>query len=536
MNEKKIGASLKSFLPTAAGLLLLAVIILGTWAVVGHFRQSGRSTILESQAMDMSAMVAPRGMVPVAVETLRSAPLGAAVTYTGTVVPYNESPIYPRVSGWLLRLDVYPGDLVTEGQEIGILDSAELASRVKEAQAALSAAAAGSESSQSQLDEARARVGASRAALRSKAAAVEVMKAEFSYWESEIKREKALYDEGAVSREELDNEIARYRQARAGVAASRAELDAARREHQAALAMQRAAQASTREAAAMTTQRSAAHDTASIVLGYTRLVSPYRGVVTRRLISPGTLVGPGMAIINLAQIDRVRIQINVSGEDLAGIKVGNPVTLHTMDNSARVLQAKVTAIFPAADPVARTSVVEAVIPNPGHRLIPGQFVTATISTGPAKAVLSVPNRAIGRLDVDQKPFVWVVQNQAAPGATLYTCVMHPEVVMDHPGDCPKCGMKLVPKETPGQERAYKVMVTTGVDSGERTEIASGLKPGDRVVTDGQDDLGEGAQVFVTTWGTSGPMKLPPAPSGEMPGMPPQPSPKPSGAMPPMPGM
>src|SRR6187401_3785905 len=26
----------------------------------------------------------------------------------------------------------------------------------------------------------------------------------------------------------------------------------------------------------------------------------------------------------------------------------------------------------------------------------------------------------------------------------YTCQMHPEVITDHPGDCPKCGMKLVP--------------------------------------------------------------------------------------------
>src|SRR5206468_8939536 len=26
----------------------------------------------------------------------------------------------------------------------------------------------------------------------------------------------------------------------------------------------------------------------------------------------------------------------------------------------------------------------------------------------------------------------------------YTCPMHPEVVIDHPGNCPKCGMKLVP--------------------------------------------------------------------------------------------
>lgn len=33
-----------------------------------------------------------------------------------------------------------------------------------------------------------------------------------------------------------------------------------------------------------------------------------------------------------------------------------------------------------------------------------------------------------------------------PAATAYTCPMHPEVVSDHPGRCPKCGMALVPKE------------------------------------------------------------------------------------------
>jgi hypothetical protein len=32
---------------------------------------------------------------------------------------------------------------------------------------------------------------------------------------------------------------------------------------------------------------------------------------------------------------------------------------------------------------------------------------------------------------------------AAPGTT-YTCPMHPEVIQDHPGDCPKCGMALEP--------------------------------------------------------------------------------------------
>src|SRR5438094_5558968 len=35
---------------------------------------------------------------------------------------------------------------------------------------------------------------------------------------------------------------------------------------------------------------------------------------------------------------------------------------------------------------------------------------------------------------------------AKPETTHYTCVMHPEVIQDHPGKCPKCGMELVPME------------------------------------------------------------------------------------------
>jgi hypothetical protein len=33
-----------------------------------------------------------------------------------------------------------------------------------------------------------------------------------------------------------------------------------------------------------------------------------------------------------------------------------------------------------------------------------------------------------------------------PAAVVYTCPMHPEVISDRPGKCPKCGMTLVPKQ------------------------------------------------------------------------------------------
>src|SRR3954462_6868730 len=41
---------------------------------------------------------------------------------------------------------------------------------------------------------------------------------------------------------------------------------------------------------------------------------------------------------------------------------------------------------------------------------------------------------------------------AESAATKYTCVMHPEVVMDAPGECPKCGMTLVPVKTEEKKR------------------------------------------------------------------------------------
>src|SRR2546421_12971694 len=51
-------------------------------------------------------------------------------------------------------------------------------------------------------------------------------------------------------------------------------------------------------------------------------------------------------------------------------------------------------------------------------------------------------------------------------ATKYTCVMHPEVISDKPGKCPKCGMKLVPikpkaSPPPKQHGSHNVHLASG---------------------------------------------------------------------------
>lgn len=61
----------------------------------------------------------------------------------------------------------------------------------------------------------------------------------------------------------------------------------------------------------------------------------------------------------------------------------------------------------------------------------------TISLLAALAIMAAPALALAQ-DSGKSP--------ASPGKTQYTCTMHPEVVQDKPGDCPKCSMKLVEKK------------------------------------------------------------------------------------------
>jgi RND family efflux transporter MFP subunit len=569
------------------GILTLVIVFVAVRFVVLKYRQPGSMTVIEAQAMDMSQSGTPLGSAPVATEKVSLRLFAPTVTYTGTVVALNDEEVYPRVTGWLRALTVYPGQRVHAGQVIGRLDSVELTSRLNEAAAARNAALheynmSGEErrqalaqkrateakvnglqnalrDAQSQLTSAQAmRDQAEReqeAALANQADAqanISAMQADVDYWTREIAREQKLLKAGAVSTEEYQREESqakaaqakltqaqaavlekramvsaaqsKIRQAEAGIASAQARIAQTQADIQGAQADVTAAQANvdlnvhhTLHRKAQVEEAAAQERTADIVRGYTELLAAQDGVVTERLVSPGTLVQPGMAILKIKNVDRLRLQANVAEADLAGIRVGNPVTVTSLRDPNFRLQTRVTSIFDAANAQTRTIIVEALTPNPVRRLVPGQYIVMQIATGPSRRVITVPLAAIRR-DVDQKPFVWTVAAGKSEGKTIYACVMHPEVQSDKPGKCYKCGMDLQPTKKGGKQVAHRVYVTLGAEDGRRVVVETGLQEGDEVIYRGQEYLNEGDPVTPTEWGVSGPKTLP-APSGEMPNMP-----------------
>jgi len=370
--------------------------------------------------------------------------------------------------------------------------------------------------------------------------------ADQTYWHLQIQRSQTLLTAGVISRKQFQqdqnqtaNADAKVEQAQAHIAQARAAVRGAegrvkKTDALIASAQAKVVQAETRiqgsrskvrqmqanaealTAAAEAAQHEIAHTqageqqmeaqlhTARVVAGYTEIKAEIDGVVTQRLISPGTLVQPGQPILRIAQIRPIRLQANVAESDLLSIRIGNRVRLSTTKDPKHPVLARVTSLFPATDPSSRTSIVEAVVPNSDRHLLPGDYLTMEISTGdhpnalavPADALISQPKATSPTQATEETRAVWVlIAGQS--DKTLYTCTMHPEVKQDHPGDCPKCKMPLTPQAVGGKWRAHLAPVTTGLINEKYVEILRGLAEGDQVIYAGVEGLHEGDLVVPT---------------------------------------
>jgi multidrug efflux pump subunit AcrA (membrane-fusion protein) len=117
-----------------SGVALLLCAYFVSSFVVARYKRPGQMSVIEAQAMDMTAMRAPKGTVPVGTEVAEPTDFAPSVSYTGTVVAYTDQDVFPRVAGTIVSLPVYPGDRVGAGQLLVKLDDVELSAREREAQ------------------------------------------------------------------------------------------------------------------------------------------------------------------------------------------------------------------------------------------------------------------------------------------------------------------------------------------------------------------------------------------------------------------
>lgn len=381
-----------------ACVVLVAAIVVGRGATPRHV--GGARGAAPARA---------RPVPTVGVGHARRVSLPRTLRLTASIASLNQTVLYPRTSGYLLVVNVRPGDPVRTGQVLAVVDHAQLDAQVAQAQAALAAAETAVDTARAQVASARAQRANATAQLASARAGLTRAEAQLADARSTYDRTVALAQQGAVAQQSVDDARASLASAQAGVDAARAQVSQAEAQIEAAREQEAAAASQVRTQRAQAATQAAALENARLQLQYATIVAPFSGVVVSRSLDPGAYVAPGTStpILTIADLDNLDVLVPVGEADLPAVRKGDRVQVQVDAYPGRTFRGVVSRIAGGVDPATRTVQVEIDIANPGHLLRPGMYATADLQAG-AHPALVVPLSAL--VTVGPQHFVWLVED------------------------------------------------------------------------------------------------------------------------------
>jgi RND family efflux transporter MFP subunit len=165
-------------------------------------------------------------------------------------------------------------------------------------------------------------------------------------------------------------------------------MDEVSRRAEASAARLEAARASVEAARA---QERGAHT----MLGYSRLVAPFAGVVTTRMADPGTLASPGVPLLQVDKAGALKLHVAVDESAIAVVRKGMKVQVAIHGMPSGIATGVVTEIDPAADPNSHSFMVKVDLP-PSAQLRAGMYGTAELADGVRQAIVVRRSAVVSR--------------------------------------------------------------------------------------------------------------------------------------------
>jgi RND family efflux transporter MFP subunit len=270
----------------------------------------------------------------VKVETVTPSPVDEYYEATGTVRANTVSVISSRLMGAVTSIEVKEGDRVKRGQLLLVLDDRDAAARAMAAEEGLTEAMSALEAAEEQKE-----------------------LADITY-----ERYKNLFEEKALTRQELDSMAAGQKVAQAGLRRAEAAVERAR--------------ASLREA--------------EVLLGFSRVTAPVGGIVTEKRIDQGSMAVPGAPLLTIEDDSAYRIEVYVDERHIGHMKAGMTaeVFIPSMDRRA---MAEVVETVPSVDPASRTFLAKLALRD--NALKGGLYGRVRFPVGTKQAIV-LPHSAI----------------------------------------------------------------------------------------------------------------------------------------------
>lgn len=326
------------------------------------------------------------GAAPVKVFKVRRQKISEKLHYTGVIQAWKTINITPDVGGKISKIYVEEGDMVKEGKLLAELDTRAIRLQLEQAEAALAVADANYKDAQRNMERME-----------------------------RLKGEKAVSDQ-------------QYEKVRLAYEASEAQLQ----------------------------QAKAALNLVRHSLDVSLMRAPFSGVVASKNAEVGDVINPMMGgfspasgVLTLMDFSWVKIEIDVSPQEIVRIKKGQPALLRVEAYPDRVFRGEIAVINLTADPLSKKFKVEARVNNRDLALRPNTFGEVTLEVSTHEDALVIPQKA-------------VLENRIVFLAR--------------------------------ENRAERKEVTLSLQNAELVEVLSGVEEGDLVIVEGNYGLEDGAQI------------------------------------------
>jgi len=360
--------------------------------------------------------------------------------------------IRARVQAFLEAQHFTEGTVVKKDQILFTLDKREYEAQLQQAKA--------------QLDKAQADLAFAKdnAIVESAKSDLDVALARLGKAETDERRLKPLAARRAVPQQDYDNAVANLDSARAEVQSKKSSVNTA----------QVAQKSGIEQAEAAVAAANAAIAQAELNVSYCTIRSPIEGLIGKRLVDPGNLVGKGEATLldTVSSIDPIRVNVSISEaeylrfkqqEKKEGASASVSLELILADGSVFPYKGRVVITDRAVDVKTGTLSIIAEFPNPQGVLRPGQFGRVRAPVEVVENAILVPQRAV----------------QEIQGAKTVLVV--------------------------GADNMVALRTITPTESvGDLLIVRDGVKPGERVIVDGIQKARPGSPVNPSADGSSPP--------------------------------
>jgi multidrug efflux pump subunit AcrA (membrane-fusion protein) len=393
---------------------------------------------------------------PVTVKAVSRGEVNLVHTVSGRVGPASEVQVVPKMGGRVAEVAVNVGDAVRPGQVLVRLDAADLAVQVRQAEAAVAVATANlnnllAGTRPEQLAQAEAALEAARAGL-------ENARANQGNTLANLERMRYLYQQGAISRQQLEGSETQERVAAGGLIQAGAQF----RQAEEALRMAKAGPTAEvlNVARAQLKQAEAGLLLARNHLANSVITAPVAGRVNARHVEEGEMAGPAMPVVTLLRQGPEVVEFEVTEAHVNYLSPGQELPVRIRALTENTLLGRVKTVSLAAD--LRTRAFQARV-----EIVPGQVAVRPGMT----AAIDIP--IASRTGVIAVPLASVLERGGQNIAF---------VVKDN--------------------RAEVRELTLGAADHQTVEVTAGLNEGELLVVAGQHLLSDGDLVAVKEGGLS----------------------------------